>query len=137
MEQVEDPGLRDRISRLIEDGEGLRERAPDAFSEDSLRRDVGAFIVEAAYVLADADLHGRFTDADPHYSGPQTGQGYLTALLTAKIRVLYELRDHLPRDRHLIEYEHNVAANLASTTLPVLSGSFNDRNDIWGHCVAR
>lgn len=93
----DEPGPRDAISALIDEGEELLREAPTISSGDQLRRQTAAFVFSGRLVISELerpDLTKHFDHALVDYTGPRSGQAYYEALVLSKVRLLYDIRRH-------------------------------------------
>jgi hypothetical protein len=89
--------VRDALSALIDEGERITRIISSRQMATDVKSVAMTFVVEATSIVTDLnrpDFRQRLDEAAADYSEPKSGDDYFLALVTERVRVLYELRDH-------------------------------------------
>lgn len=96
-----DPGLRDRLSPIIEKAEAVARKGEDALLGDAQMRvaitELDGEAIDLLREVGDQDALDQYSNAEANYIGATSGEGYIRAMATAKARALIEIRDRLGR----------------------------------------
>lgn len=98
VKELADLSTRDALSAVIDRGEALRDQIPEQCSGEAARQKACAFVTEARAAVergGQPTFLRRLDTAVLDYMGPKDGDEYLRALVTSKIRVLYDIRSQI------------------------------------------